>query len=1110
MTTFNDVDIYTLIPTNNYLLFNLNTGTSSSGSVGPRGDPGPTGPKGPGGSDGQIGPTGYKGPTGPTGPDGASGTTGTTETTGHFIFTELTYPVSTSFNYDVKNVNTKKQAIYKNKTYISENNIVASVDGQTLNGTQKYTFGPSIAKRYVATGADSTTNQLAYSDDGINWIGLGNDVLPGFESVDCICYNGTLWVVGGYGTSSLAYSYDGINWNIVDNSVSIIDNYLSVVWNGKMFLTGGSGSAVAAYSYDGINWFVLNVPIVNNFGEINDIFWDGNMWYICGSNVDCDFAYSFDGFNWIQSASKIFNRSNCIRFNGFMYIMSGAPSPPNNYTIAYSYDGITFTGIVNSNSIFSTFGNKICWNGKLWSITGAGTNSLAYSYDGIIWNAVSTLNFGVSGFGILWDGHKFIACSLSTLNTLAYSYDAINWTGLGTSVFDNSCYDIALNNVRTNSITFPKSMTIAVGLPTVDGETKISYSYNGIDWNNALSANLLITTCVSIGCNGKMWVVGGNKGTKLYNLIYSYDGIMWYGNNSINYKQLGLSSINCIKWLNNKWIAGISESNAYISIAYSYDGITWISIIDSKNIIEEIYDIAWNGSIYVAGGYVINTSQTYIIYSNDGIIWNQITGFNDNTVIVSRIIWNNSIFIITYYDSNIINYSSDGINWNTINIQNITTIDCLDWNNYMFVAGGDYSGSKLFYSYDGFIWNTITSPLTNNPFSICWTGSLWIAAGIGESVFSYDGITWNTSSLFASSNINNINAITWNNCKEHININQIIIASNNTTNNIAYSYDGIKWYETFNNKFKMYQAKWNGTIWVGVGEGTAAIAYSYDGFNWTLIDDTSIFFDGTSKAVSVEWNGNIWTVSGFVDVNNIPFVYSYDGINWKYATINISNPPSPAYRIVWNGYNFVAAIYPYIVLSSNGINWDVTNFNYIVRDIAWNGAKFIGVGDDPSLLISTVVESYDGINWLNPPNNFTTSMFKIACNDSIWVAVGSNPILKYSNDGLTWTTVSIPYSEATDVAWTGDKFIVSIGQDIVKFIYSYDGITWYPTLNTTTGYKYTNISATSNLRQYSVKNHLVLDKYNINSSNTLDIFSSSFNQSGFQNADITIQSNSTS
>jgi hypothetical protein len=51
--------------------------------------------------------------------------------------------------------------------------------------------------------------------------------------------------------------------------------------------------------------------------------------------------------------------------------------------IAYSYDGISWTGITGTTIFTTSYG--ITWNGNMWVVVGNGTHSIAYSYNGLNW-----------------------------------------------------------------------------------------------------------------------------------------------------------------------------------------------------------------------------------------------------------------------------------------------------------------------------------------------------------------------------------------------------------------------------------------------------------------------------------------------------------------------------------------------------------------------------------------------------------------------------------------------------------------------------------------------------------------------------------------------------
>jgi hypothetical protein len=100
-----------------------------------------------------------------------------------------------------------------------------------------------------------------------------------------LCWNGKLWVaVGNSNTvlNAIAYSYNGINWvGLGKSGVNGIFNSAGYVisWNGVEFLAGGDGTTgILSYSYDGINWTFISTPVAYN--AIKNILWDGKRWIV--------------------------------------------------------------------------------------------------------------------------------------------------------------------------------------------------------------------------------------------------------------------------------------------------------------------------------------------------------------------------------------------------------------------------------------------------------------------------------------------------------------------------------------------------------------------------------------------------------------------------------------------------------------------------------------------------------------------------------------------------------------------------------------------------------------------------------------------------------------
>ena len=119
------------------------------------------------------------------------------------------------------------------------------------------------------------------------------------------------------------------------------------------------------------------------------------------------------------------------------------------YAIAYSYDGINWTGVPNSATLFSQGGNGVVWNGSLFVAVGQGpTDTYATSPDGITWTGRGAAALDTAGFGVAWNGSLFVAVGEGTSDTIATSPDGITWTGRGTTAFDQAGLGIAWNGYR--------------------------------------------------------------------------------------------------------------------------------------------------------------------------------------------------------------------------------------------------------------------------------------------------------------------------------------------------------------------------------------------------------------------------------------------------------------------------------------------------------------------------------------------------------------------------------------------------------------------------------------------------------------------------------------
>jgi len=491
---------------------------------------------------------------------------------------------------------------------------------------------------WVAGGDSNTSPSLSYSSDGDTWNPVNTSI-----TFNCytVVWNGTIWVAGGDnstvpGVGTLLYSYDGLNW--YDSYITTtFKTYYAAAWNGFMWLIGGATSPFIAYSYDGINWDTTNVsgPPIDT---ITGITWSGNKWNAVGIYINLgnvSIYYSYNGFDWTTSNIPIKDDFYGIAWNknlGSTYIQQpvislGIGDQANGTTnaIAYSLDGIKYTGLGNDNNDFFAQGYASAWNGTMWVAVGGGsTTTIMYSYDGIEWIPIANSDIYISeGRAVVWTGINWVVTGVNGLNTYVYySPDGINWLP---SITPNpypdtgTCYGLA-----TDVKTIPggtQSTTVAVG---VFGSPSIIYSVDdGVNWflaNNLPGINL---NCVA--WNGTTWLAGGDATPN--QLYWSSDGINWNG--AI---QVTTTNIRSIAWNGIVWVAvgNYDPSTSSYQVYYTpvldgQSGWTPSTVIVSQfpPVFPRIdfFSVIWNGKRWIAGGFNKPTSTSYIITSYDGNFW---------------------------------------------------------------------------------------------------------------------------------------------------------------------------------------------------------------------------------------------------------------------------------------------------------------------------------------------------------------------------------------------------------------------------------------------------------------------------------------------------------
>jgi hypothetical protein len=173
------------------------------------------------------------------------------------------------------------------------------------------------------------------------------------------------------------------------------------------------------------------------------------------------------------------------------------------------------------------------------------------------------------------------------------------------------------------------------------------------------------------------------------------------------------------------------------------------------------YDVAYNGSYWVAVGTTSTTPDASIQISMDNQDWQNATsgGFS---IAGRSVAWNGSYWIAGGFDStklNRIQKSVDGLNWTPSVAHNFDGfVSKVAWNgSYWLAAGADSSAvNQIEKSTDGLNWTSSANAnfgtgVGKAARNLAWNGSQWVAVGNsvsgsnGSIATSTDGLNWTAS-----------------------------------------------------------------------------------------------------------------------------------------------------------------------------------------------------------------------------------------------------------------------------------------------------------------------------------------------------------------------------
>jgi len=691
-----------------------------------------------------------------------------------------------------------------------------------------------------------------------------------------------------------------------------------------------------------------------------------------------------------------------------------------------------------------TFGPAIPF--KFVEVSGSGGNTIAFSNDGINHYGVSTTLVLGGEMGTAWNGYMWVAVSNgSTTNDIGYSYDGINW--------------VISSNTSTSSgfqsICYAKNIWILGGTTTTNNS--ILYSYDGVNFIGATNTLTYIQNVWDIKTNGHIILAVGKLTSAA--MMYSYNGITWTSPTA-NLTNLITGTLTCIAWNGSIWVAGGSGTN---TLAYTTDplGLTgWVGFGSLINSV--VYNLCWNGSVFIAMG---NGSTNTIFYSPDGINWTALGKTIYSTYALSNT-WNGRMFLSQGSNGgNTIAYSYNGINWVGIPKSpfngvgggtgvafNAVRPHSITFQRNLTIAGGKSTASTIVYSLDGINWTGLgTSVFSTQGLGVYYNGRIWVMGGQGTNTlaFSQNGISWTGlgSSIFSTYCFQTL----W------VPYLSLWVAGGLGGNSLAYSYDGMTWISSPTNPFfgGACALATSSNLIIAVGTNNAGIgntiAYSTNGITWTGVGSPIITLEG----FGIAYNGSIWVASGQTTTTTGKLIYSYNGINW--TDTGYAGFTSSGRNVAWNGSIWVATGQgtSSTAYSYNGINWTAgTNiFPTYGLTITWNGSVWIAGG---GITTYSLAYSYDGITWTGVAGSMsliTTNTYGLGTNFNVkpipfiqhpTLAFGNGTnTIAYSQDGINWVSLGTTVFSSTGrkAFWNGTIWVAT-GQGVNTLAYSYDGFNW--------------------------------------------------------------------
>ena len=325
-------------------------------------------------------------------------------------------------------------------------------------------FAPTL-NTWVIGGLGTTSYPtLCSSPDGVSLI--PRRMFTDTQNFYAVAWNGTQFVAGGTGGSGLAYSSDAINWVNV-SLPSGITGVFGIAWGAGTWVVVGSTAGGSFRMATGpVTSLVTHVSTaIFSTGTVNAIATDSTGQFVAvatGTNNAGRSATGLDG-SWTINNTSQGSGMNAIAYSSTLQlwigggigtsaagqVISTAPFVANLATT-----NLTWLDRSTYGTIFTAV-NAIAAGQNVVVAVGIGASfSIAYSVDGINWTGVpNSLTLLANGFAVAWNGIRFVAGGTFGQGHVT-SPDGINWTSR--KILSTGCFALGFQQ-REKTLTINNS-----------------------------------------------------------------------------------------------------------------------------------------------------------------------------------------------------------------------------------------------------------------------------------------------------------------------------------------------------------------------------------------------------------------------------------------------------------------------------------------------------------------------------------------------------------------------------------------------------------------------------------------------------------------------------